>query len=297
MYKVFVVLNPNAGRIEADIIRRAIQEHIERKGWEYEIYETTGQDHDRDIVIEATKRGYSYFIAAGGDGTISNVAECLIDKDIPLGILPTGTGNGIARAISIPLDLDEALDVITQEENFYNLDAMKIEDRYFFLMIGIGLSAKALKQSQIDEKRLLGRLYYALLTLKAYFGFQPHRFQMEIDDVRYVTHGYEILLLNCGTIGDPILQWEEDILSNDGEIDIYNIRAKNVLDTFRIIWNAMTGQERTDPSISAYKMKQKIRVKTGTPLPVQGDGDFIQYTPIEVTVVPQALKVLVSSGH
>jgi len=294
--KVFVVLNPSAGRIEVDAVRHAIKAHFQRKGWEYELYETTGEEHDQDKIKDATKRGYTYFIASGGDGTVSNVAECLVGKDIPLGILPMGTGNGIARAISIPLELDEALEVITLEGGIHNLDAMKLEDRYFFLMIGIGLSAKALRQSKVDQKRLWGRLYYILITMRTYFGFHPHRFQMEIDGVHKTTRGSEIMLLNCGTIGDPILQWAEDIRSNDGEIDIYSIRAKTIYDTFRLMWRVITGQERKDASISTFRMKHKAYIQTNKPLHVQGDGDFIQHTPVEVYVVPQAVKVLVPSS-
>jgi diacylglycerol kinase (ATP) len=293
MKDVFVVINPGAGGGNADSICHSIQDHFQSKGWEHALYETTGQDHDHKMIRNAINDGYTYFVAVGGDGTISDVAECLIGKDITLGILPTGTGNGIARALSIPLKLDDALQVITQESRFKHLDAMQLAGRSFFLMIGIGLSATALKQAQIDQKRFWGRLYYSFLALKASFGFHPHRFHMKIDGEPHVAHGSEILLLNCGTIGDPLLQWEENISVNDGAIDVYVIRARTIYDYFRLAWNAIAGQERQDPSVSAFRMEHTMHVQTQKPLPVQGDGDFIQHTPVKVTVVPQAVKVLV----
>jgi diacylglycerol kinase (ATP) len=293
MKKVLVVFNPTAGQQDADQTRSAIEDHFQRASWNSEFYVTTGEDKDREAIMKAAQGDYDYIIAAGGDGTVAETAGCLVENDIPLGILPTGTGNGIARALAIPLVLDEALTAITNERHLSDLDAMKLGERYFFLLIGVGLSATALKESSRDQKDILGRLYYFFLGLKAYFGFHPHRFQMIIDGDKAVrARGAEILLLNCGTVGDPILRWEDEITADDGEIQVYILRARTVYDYFRFFWNAMARRESRDPSVLAFRMRTNAHIQSKKPLPVQGDGDFIQHTPVEISVVPKAIKVV-----
>ena len=106
-HRLFFILNPVAGHYQAQNVQRVFAEIFDRQKIAYDIYETTGQENLIEIVQAALGKNYSAIVAGGGDGTVSGVASGLITSDIPLGILPLGTGNLVARELEIPLDLAE----------------------------------------------------------------------------------------------------------------------------------------------------------------------------------------------
>src|SRR5579859_5196832 len=125
--KVFVVFNPKAGREdEVATTRDALVQHFPSPQWTIEIYETTGREDVAAVCRKACEGGASLVIAAGGDGTVVGVANGLVHGQIPLGILPLGTGNDLARVLNVPLKLDEALDLLTGDHLVAEVDALQV---------------------------------------------------------------------------------------------------------------------------------------------------------------------------
>src|SRR5262249_15957028 len=110
--KVLVVFNPVAGNAEqADDVRAPLKKYFAPPKWNLAVYETTGKEGLAAICRKACTGGAGLIVAAGGDGTVVGVANGLVNTDIPMGILPLGTGNDLARALMIPMKLDDALQV------------------------------------------------------------------------------------------------------------------------------------------------------------------------------------------
>lgn len=106
--KVFVVHNPVAGTSDPELVRSEIENHLELTGNKHKIYETSGQEDVREIVNDALQQGFQVIWAAGGDGTVAAVVNGLVNKNTPMGIIPIGTGNALARELNIPLDVGAA---------------------------------------------------------------------------------------------------------------------------------------------------------------------------------------------
>ena len=137
--RTYVVLNPVAGVSEPGSVREKIESALQSRDVPVEIYETTGEEDIKQLVREAVKKGFQLFISAGGDGTLSSVIDGLVGTEIPLVIIPTGTWNALARALDIPLQVDQAVDLLFQEHSIRTIDAMDVNGSYFVLSVSAGI--------------------------------------------------------------------------------------------------------------------------------------------------------------
>jgi len=294
MGSAFVVLNPVAGNSDPSLIRNAVERRLGGRGWTYKVYETTGRERIAEIVRAALKRGFEVVIAAGGDGTVSGVAGGLVHTGIPLGIIPAGTGNALARDLGIPLDLEEALNLLVgeHETRTIGIDAMQVGDRFFILNLGVGISALAVRGTGHTEKRRLGRIAYVWAGLLEFLGFQPQRFTIAVDDRSCRFRASEVMVLNSGGLGNPYVRWGPQVRPDDGQLDVYVVRARTAPDYLRLGWNMLLGQQKNDPSLQSLRAERSVTIRANRRLPVQGDGDLMGQTPVQVKVVPGAVRVI-----
>jgi YegS/Rv2252/BmrU family lipid kinase len=289
---VFIVLNPAAGNCEADVARQAFRRHFGGVDWVYEVYETTGEERVAEIVRAALGRGVDLAVAAGGDGTISRVVDGLVHTGVPLGIVPIGTGNALARDLGIPLDLERALSLLTGEHTVVSVDAMQVDDRFCLLSVGIGISALMMRDTEREDKRRFGPIAYLWTGFAKLCGFQPCCFTLLVDGRRRQFRASEVTIANSGSLGDPAFRWGPQIRMNDGRLDVCIVRARTVLGYFGVIWNILLRRPRRDPRIRFLSGVQSITVDAQEPLPVQGDGEVIGQTPVYVQVVPGGVRVI-----
>jgi YegS/Rv2252/BmrU family lipid kinase len=295
MMRVFVVLNPVAGRSQAGDVRRALGRYFRGPEWELEIFETTGAESIKEIVAEAVDRGTCWVVAAGGDGTVSAVVDGLIGRDGLLGILPTGSGNVIAQELGIPLRLERALQLLIEKPVIRNLDVIEVNGSYYLLAVGTGVDALAIKGTSRREKRRFGPVAYLWSVLKVILGVQPHRFTLVVDGRKKRVRAADILLSNVGTLTWP-LRWSPHIKPDDGQIDIGIMRASGLLDFFKVAWDVIIpGRPRHDRNLRYLIARETVEVYADQPLPVQGDGEVLGHTPIKASVLPGAVRVLVPS--
>jgi diacylglycerol kinase (ATP) len=292
--RVFVVLNPMAGSCTADDVRQALDRHL-GSSEAYEIYETTGED-DEDIVgavRAALDRGFTAVAAAGGDGTVSEVAEGLIERDIPMGIIPVGTANVFVRELGLPLDLEDACATLATSQSTSSVDAMKVGDKYYILQIGIGLDALMIRDTDRAAKRRFGRAAYLWTAFTRLIGFQPVRFTIVADGKRSRPRALQVLIANGGVLGVPPFRWGPHIRPDDGRIDVCVVSARTALDYAGLIWHTLLSQQRRDRNVRYYGARQSIVISADKPMPIQADGEIIGETPLQVQVIPNAIQVIV----
>jgi len=292
--RIFVVLNPMAGSCTAADVRRALEGQLGEQ-IQTEIYETTG-DQAEDIVAivraELTNSP-SVVVAAGGDGTISQVAEALIGTDTCLGIIPVGTANIFARELGIPLDLEAACALLNGQPHITSVDAMKVGEQYFVLQIGIGIDSLMIRDTDRQSKRRFGRAAYMWTAFTRLIGYQPMRFTIVADGKRMRPRALQVLIANGGVLGAPPFRWGPDIRPDDGKIDVCIVSARTALDYVGLIWHTLLGQQRRDRNVRYLTAERSIVVSADHPLPIQADGEIIGDTPVKIEVVPDALKVIV----
>ena len=293
MPKVFVVQNPVAGIHNAKRVSNIIQHYIEEKGWEYKFHLTREDEDVALVVADAVMEGYDLFLAAGGDGTVSMVATGLKGTNLPMAIIPVGTGNGMARDLKIPLTLHESVGVLADLESVRMLDAMEVGDQYYLLNLSVGLTPLALKESKREEKRKLGMLAYFMAGIKAFVGIQPVSYTLEIDGKNHSFRASEVMLMNSFVLGDTGRILGLDIVVDDGILDLFVIEARTVLDYLRVLWFVLIGKPQHDPDLTRFQVRESLSISARRLLEIQADGELIGYTPLRVKMVPQAVKMVV----
>jgi YegS/Rv2252/BmrU family lipid kinase len=290
---VLVVLNPVAGTHDPAEVRQVIEQHLGADGQALKWYETTGEEHLPDVAREAAEQGFRMVIAAGGDGTVSEVASGLVHSDTVLGIIPVGTANVLAHELGVPFDLDAACRVFTDEQHTTCIDAMQVNDRFFFLHIGMGLDALVMRDTTREHKRRYGIFAYIWTGLVRIFGYQPRRFVIVADGKRHRRRASQVVIANGSTFGFSQLRLGNHIQPDDGFIDICVIYARRFPDYLTIAWHFITRRHGRERKIRYYRAHQSVIINTSSSLPIQADGEILEQFPLHVRVVPQAVRVLV----
>lgn len=291
--KVLVVLNPVAGQAHAAGLRSALARHFLAPAWSCAIYETTGKEDVAAVVRQACERGVALVVAAGGDGTVAGVVNGLRHSQVPLGILPVGTGNGLARGLSLPLEPEMALRLLAGEHALMAVDALQVGDRYFLLNVSVGITSQVVREIYPAQKRLWGMLAYVGLVVK-WLGFQPRRFALTVDGRRRRVWASEILVSNGAVLNEPPQPLGPPETFQDGQLDAYVLTARTVYDYLGVVWNLFFNPRNRKIKLRHLPVKQSILIDSGRrPLPVQADGELIGETPVKIQLVPAAVQVVV----
>jgi YegS/Rv2252/BmrU family lipid kinase len=281
-----------AGSCTADDVRRALEQHVGEQ-FQFDVYETTGDEDVAALVRARLAYEPAMVVAAGGDGTISEVAEALIGTDIPLGIIPVGTANVFARELGIPLDLAGACALLKSPDSTTSVDAMKVGERHSVLQIGIGIDSLMIRDTDRQSKRRFGRAAYLWTAVRRLIGYQPVRFTIVADGARTRPRASQVLIANGGVLGVPPFRWGHQIRPDDGKVDVCVVSARTAIDYLGLIWHTLLGQQRRDRNIRYLTATRSIAISADQPLPIQADGEILGETPLQIEVVPQALKVIV----
>jgi diacylglycerol kinase (ATP) len=292
---IYTILNPVAGNSDPDAIEQLVAETFNRPGEaSYEIYQTTGKDDMRSVVGQAVEAGYQRIVAAGGDGTVSAVADALAGTRVPMGILPVGTGNLLARDLQIPLELSEAAALLADPDaTSHSIDAMQVNGRTYISHISLGVYSQIIRQTTPEQKRRFGRMAYIWAALKEISRYPTWRFELEVDGRLNLYRASMIVIANVSSVGIPPLQWGPDISPDDGQIDICIIKARTAAAYFQLLWRALQNQHDLDRRHIEYLPAGKgIELRTNRDVPIRADGEIIGKSAVSIQVVPDVLKII-----
>jgi YegS/Rv2252/BmrU family lipid kinase len=292
--KAFVVFNPKAGKEdEVAELRSSLARHFTSPRWTVEIYETTGKEDVTATCRAACEQGTSLVVSAGGDGTLVGVANALVHSQIPLGILPLGTGNRLARILSVPLKLDEAVQLIAGDHTVIEIDALKVGDRYFFSNVSVGMSPEIMNETKSAQKKRFGRLAYVLTTIQRARLFHLQRYTLTIDGQTRRMRASEILISNTTLLEKATLFFGPPETLNDGQLEVYLVAAHTLGDYMRLVWDFFRRPGQPVAKLYHWESQHSIRIDPGrTPQLVQADGEVIGHTPVEIQIVPKAIHVI-----
>jgi YegS/Rv2252/BmrU family lipid kinase len=290
---VFVVVNAKSGNTSPDQVRAAWRAHFARSDAQYQIHEPAEGEDILESVRKAASEGYDTVVAAGGDGTVSAVANGVIGGSARLGIILLGTANVLARELHIPLALGDACALLSGPNQTRTIDAMKVKNSHYFTQIGIGVDAAMIRDTNRERKRWLGNAAYVWTAVKRFIGFQTHRFSIAADDRRARPRALQVVVANSGCLRTSGLCWGPGTAVDDGQIDVCIVRVQNLISFLSVVWSVLRGKHREDRNIQLLTARRAVAVHTDRPLPVQGDGEVIGQTPLEIHLAPAALRVVV----
>ncbi|HSN65862.1 MAG TPA: diacylglycerol kinase family protein [Fusibacter sp.] len=291
--KAFVVLNPVAGNNDRETVLNALKTHFSDAGIEYVVHETAKEEKPDEIVrtrLENDK--FDFVVAAGGDGTVSQVVGGLIGSSLPLGIIPVGTGNLLARNLDIPLKIDEAVALIAGKNGLRKIDAMKVNNRICVLNASLGISAKVMEGTTSESKNRFGFLAYAWEALGKLFKLKREFITVDIDGNTTKHHAVEVTVFNSGTIVKTLYPEGLDISIDDGQLDVWIVSYKTIKDYPKYLLRMIS--KKTAKSLSHFmKANKRITITSRVAMPLQVDGESIGTTPVEIEVLPGAINVIV----
>lgn len=292
--KTYVVQNPVSGLSDAPTIRDKISAVMDEYQIPFEIYETTGRENLHDVVTAAVQKGFERFVSVGGDGTISGVASGLVNTKIPLVIIPTGTVNALARELQIPFDLDEAVRWWVTGGRSKFIDMIMVKEKYFLLNVSAGTAAKIMKEARREDIHRFGAIVYIWNAIKRFTDVPTHRFQLLVDGKRVNIRASELMIANSGVLmGLRAMQLDPEASLDSGKLTICHARMKTMLDYVKIGFKLLTSPpEETPPEVNCIDAMREIRIETFRPIPVQGDGEQVGYTPVTVKLIPHSLHLI-----
>jgi len=288
--RVAVVFNPATGD-EAGERKAGIAAALAAHGLEARWFETTRQDPGQGHTRRALADGTDLVMVSGGDGTVMACVTSLAGTQVPLAVLPGGTGNLLANNFEIPDDLDGAIDVALRGERL-RLDVGAIGDDRFVVMCGIGFDAAMLRDADPDLKARIGAVAYVLSGFRQ-LRRRATRFHLRLDHRSpFVRTGQGVLVGNLGQLqgGLPVMP---DASPTDGLLDVAVLETRTVLDWLVLAARVLARRRHRDPQMELFRARH-VEIRCDRPQPVERDGDTA--APAEelvVDVVPSALTLCV----
>lgn len=302
MRRYKLIINPVSGNRKYERFLNRIIDYFISNGYSLDISLTLYPGHGIQLARESAIMGnYEAIIGAGGDGTINEVINGVISsgKKIPVGILPFGTGNVFALETGIPLDPIEATKIITKTGVIREVDVGKIKDRYFLLMVSCGIDAYTIKNTNLRLKKIIGNGSYVMAFFKTLFfkyKFPKIKVIIENDGVREETEGIFIVIGNSKYYAGkfsltPFADFQ------DGFLDVFIYREKGILNTIllalRVINAAVFKKNFLVLTKQAYFKAKKITlIPLEGPVYTQLDGELFEPLPLEIEIVPKALRLI-----
>lgn len=293
MRRAAVVYNPLKVPDVAAMTRR-VESFMSRQGWDPPLWlETKADDPGIGMCETAVKQECDVVFACGGDGTVMAAVTALAGCDVPLAILPAGTGNLLARNLELPIDdEEEALRIGTSGRTMPIDVGVVDDDRKFAVMAGLGFDAAIMRDAPEGLKKVLGWPAYLVSGAKHLRG-RGIRVAITLDGGQPLNRRVRTVVVgNVGNLqaGIPLLP---DARPDDGLLDVVVIAPRNLADWVRVTGRVMRRAHVPDRRIERYRCTQ-VRIEASRPQPRQLDGDVIDdSTSMDIRIEPKALKVKV----
>ncbi|HTF39312.1 MAG TPA: diacylglycerol kinase family protein [Propionibacteriaceae bacterium] len=291
-----VIYNPTK---VSDKFHSLVEESLQRNGWSNTLWlETSAEDPGRAMTRQAVTEQVDLVIGAGGDGTIRYVADGLAHSGIPMGLVPAGTGNLLARNLDLPLEEVEAIEVaLGGQVRLMDLVRITVDDRppeHFAVMAGIGIDAMMMDETNEDLKDKVGSAAYFVAAGKA-LGRLPVRMTVQLDNNRPVRrHAMLCVIGNVGTLRGN-LTLIPGASPDDGLLDLYIASPRRFRHWAKVALRLITRRPKKDDQVDQH-MGKRVRIKIHGKDNYQLDGDVVgESTTLDAEIQPGALAICVTA--
>jgi len=287
--RALLIVNP-ASRTGARRLRKA-ESAFRDMGVHCDTRTTESPGHGALLALELAS-GYDAVFTLGGDGTAIEVIGALANGGPPVGVLPGGTGNVVARTLGTPLNSGRAVRALLGgDEARIDLGRLATGQR-FAIGMGVGLDAAMIAGAPAPLKRRLGFFAYVLSATSAVFRMKTFRVRLTVDGETIEMEAAAVLIANFGAVLDDMITFGDGIRRDDGFLDACIYSPRNLRDAARILWMMSRKRFQPDPCVR-YVKGRKFRVETVPPRMGQADGELLGNSPFDVSVEPLAGRVLV----
>ncbi|MDZ7293800.1 MAG: YegS/Rv2252/BmrU family lipid kinase [candidate division KSB1 bacterium] len=288
--RVKLIFNPKAGPLRhTHLALRLVDICLRRAPFRYEVYTVEYKDHAVELASAAEREGFDAVVVVGGDGTVNAAARGLLHSRLPLGIVPIGSGNGLARGLGIPVSIRRSCQLLT-EGTVRSIDAGRIRDRYFFVVAGLGFDAVVGKL--FDDQSLRGPLPYFYFGFREFLTYEPETFILRFGERQITVPALLVTIANTRQWGNGAIiapHAEPD----DGLFDICVIHKVNLGQALFHLPKLFTGKIDRVRHYENYRSTE-VEIVRERPGYFHVDGEPVEGgTHLRVSIDPKALRVIV----
>jgi diacylglycerol kinase (ATP) len=287
--RLLFIINPSSGRDSNDAAILAIHKAMAENGFDFKFLYTTGKNDNDAIDRQLSEYKPDRIVACGGDGTVQLVASNIIGKKIPMGIMPLGSANGLAKALELPTDLEQILRVFTHGTRQLPLDLLKVNNNICIHLSDIGTNALLVKNyEEAGDKGMIGYAKHVIASIQ-----QSELMEYSITTSAGTTEGegHMLIIANANKYGTGVHISEGSV--SDGKFEICPVKEIDLQSAIKsglTALNLFVDKNMFSEVISCTSAEIKINRKVH----LQIDGEYIGETDtLSVSMIPSALNVLI----
>lgn len=288
--RIGCIINPHSGTKRIKELQKDISDGINSELFTVSYFETTRRKHATQLAKQILEEKYDILLICGGDGTINESLQCMVNTGIPVGIIPTGSGNGLSMHTGIGRDYKKAIEIINQL-NFKKIDMIQFGEKYFVNLAGIGFDGFLSKK--LRNRKYRGFWIYVWLFIRYFWNYNSRKYTIKTNTE--TIEGYFNLI---EIANGPMYGYNFEVVPgadiSDGIIDILLLEKAPVwrilLDSLKLIrneWDRISWARRLKTT--------SISVVSNKRLQIHVDGEYVKMKSkeIDLKIVPQAIKLII----
>ncbi|MDE6225849.1 MAG: diacylglycerol kinase family lipid kinase, partial [Muribaculaceae bacterium] len=268
MERTLLIINPISGTGAKQGVAERIKSRLAESGFDVEVKFTTGPGNATELAREAVENKFHTVVAIGGDGTVNETAAGLSKTDVALGIIPAGSGNGLARHLNIPMDIDRAADIIAQR-NIVDCDYGEVNHRPFFCTFGVGFDAAVSHRFAKQNRR--GKMMYIKSAIDEYLNYNPQEYTISANGKVLTEKAFLIAVCNASQYGNNAYIAPQASLT-DGLLDFTIVHAGTPADAAAFGIDLMTGYINKNVMIHTFRAPAAV-ITRNSDGPAHIDGE------------------------
>ena len=284
---LLLLVNPSSGAGRALKLLPRIEAALDARRVSFRVVRTRSLEHGVDKALGAVEAG-ELPVVVSGDGMIGAVGGALAGGATPLGIVPVGRGNDLARVLGVPTEPEAAIEIVLAGHT-RTIDIGEANGKPFLGIASVGFDSDANRIA--NESRLGGNLVYAYAALRVLAAWKPARFTIAIGDQRTRMEGYTVVVANNKAYGGGMYVAPDADLE-DGEFDVVTIGKVGKLRFLGNLPKVFKGTHVRSDEVQVVRAS-RLSLSASRPFAVYADGEHLTDLPVDLRVIPHALRVLV----
>jgi YegS/Rv2252/BmrU family lipid kinase len=283
-----LLVNPSSGGGRALKLLPRIEQALDQRRVVFRVQRTRDLEHGVDQALGAIEAG-ELPVVVSGDGLVGAIGGAMAGSETPLGIIPGGRGNDLARVLGIPDDPEGAVATLLDGETRL-IDVGEVNGKRFLGIVSVGFDSEANRVAN-ETHFLRGNLVYAYAAILTLIRWKPGRFTVRVDDERYRFTGYSVSVANNKAFGGGMFI-APDAELDDGEFDIVAAGEAGKLRSLASMPKVFKGTHVEEDWVRVFRARH-LELSASRPYPVYADGEHISDLPASLRVLPKALSVIV----
>jgi len=287
--KILFIINPTSGIGRSKIVEGKVRRRLDLTKYDYDIVYTEYAHHGVKIAREAAENGISMVVSVGGDGSANDVAQGLVGTNSSMGIIPVGSGNGLAHYLKLPNGIAGAIKVLNKAK-IKKIDTVKMNEKLFISIAGLGFDA--LVAEKFANSKLRGFISYCKIMIQEYMLYSSKEYTIAFDDKEIKLRATMISLANSDQYGYNA-RISPKALIDDGYVDLCIIHRMTLTMALFVIPRLLLRNAHRSKYVDIYRVKE-ASIKCEKPVSSHIDGDYDgKIDGAIIKVLPLSLNIIV----